>query len=235
MNNKPILDWAPHFDERSRNYPIREVIREASPRRRNKLWRVGPVTDQGSEGACVGHGWTTEALATPVAVDLNRISADVPRIPNSFAQYIYESAKKVDYWPGEDYSGTSVLGGAKAMQSVGLLKEYRWAFSIQDVIDSILTKSPVVLGMNWYEGMYEAPNGVLSVSGPLVGGHCLTAVGYSVEYKGLGGEDTIILRNSWGPSWGKNGLAEIKVSELEALLMDNGEACVPTKRSYGRG
>lgn len=234
MDEKPILDWKPSFDERSKNYPVRALIGE-SPRRRNKLWRVGPVTDQGKEGACVGHAWTTEALSTPVAVDLERMAADVPTDPDSFAQHIYKAAQHLDVWDGEDYSGTSVHAGVKAMRDVGLVKEYRWAFSITDVIDSILSKSPVVLGVKWYSGMYEAPNGVLTVSGDLVGGHAITAVGYSVQYKDLGGEDTIILRNSWGPDWGNNGLAEIKVSELEALLMDNGEACIPTRRSYGRG
>jgi hypothetical protein len=119
------------------------------------------------------------------------------------------------------------------MQTFGLLKEYRWAFSMDEMIDGLISKGPVVLGIPWHQGMYEAPNGVLRVSGEMVGGHCILAVGYRVNSVKAGGKDTIILQNSWGPSWGINGLAEIAVDELYSLLR-NGEACLPIKRSFGR-
>lgn len=227
------FNWAPAFDEQSRSFPIRGAIAER-PKKRNKLWRTGPVLDQGREGACVGFAWAAEALSTPVSVDLSRMKATVPQDPNKFAQFVYEQAKILDPWPGEDYEGTSVHAGVKALRSLGLAKEYRWAFHIDDVVDAILTKGPAVLGIYWYEGMYDAPNGVLEVSGDTVGGHSIAAVGYTVNSPKLGGEDGIILQNSWGPDWGINGLAEIRVSELGKLLGDNGEACIISKRSYGR-
>lgn len=225
------LDWKPRFDERSRNFPISAKVRTAV-RRKNRLWKVGPILDQGEEGACVGFGWTAEALASPVRVDLNRLKARAPKEPNAFAQYLYRFAKTIDEYEGEDYDGTSVLAGAKSMQTFALLKEYRWAFSINEMIDGLIAKGPVVLGIPWYEGMYEAPNGVLKVSGENVGGHCILAVGYRVASPNAGGKDTVILQNSWGTSWGLNGLAEIEVSELEKLLKD-GEACLPISRRFG--
>lgn len=225
------LDWKPRFDERSRNFPVSAIVRKAV-RRKNKLWKVGPILDQGQEGACVGFGWTAEALATPVAVNLNKIKARAPKEPNAFAQYLYRFAKTIDEYEGEDYDGTSVLAGAKAMQTFSLLKEYRWAFTMDELIDGLIAKGPVVLGIPWYEGMYEAPNGVLKVSGENVGGHCILAVGYRVASPKAGGKDTVILQNSWGTSWGINGLAEIEVSEL-AKLVNEGEACLPISRKFG--
>lgn len=234
MNNEErTLDWAPHFDERSKNYPIRGAM-YGSTRKRNKLWRTGQILDQGREGACVGFGWTAEALSTPVSVDLNRVKADVPRDPTAFAHSLYKRAQQVDYWEGEAYEGTSVLAGAKTMQEYGLLREYRWAFGINDVVDAVLSRGPVVLGINWHYDMYWAPNGVVRPTGAVVGGHCLTAVGYRVKSEKLDGEDGIILQNSWGPDWGIDGLALIRVNELGNLLQAGGEACVPSKRSYGR-
>jgi hypothetical protein len=230
--NTPILDWEPRFDPKSKEYPIRATLRLAP--KRNKLWRVGPIMDQGNEGACVGFGWAAEAFSTPVPVSLSRMKTLVPQESNSFAKSVYVEAQKIDEWEGENYSGTSVLAGAKTMQSLRLLKEYRWAFSIDDVVDSVLSKGPVVLGIEWREGMYDAPNGVLTSFGAVVGGHCITAVGYRYKSEKLGGEDGIVLQNSWGIDWGINGLAVIKVSELAALLAKNGEACVPSKRSFGR-
>jgi len=234
MNNEDrVLDWAPRHDPRSRAFPVAAVIGER-PRRRNKLWRVGEILDQGFEGACVGFAWTAEALATPVAVDLNRVAANVPRSPTEYAQDIYRRAQFIDEWGGEDYEGTSVNAGAKISRANGIVKEYRWAFGIDDVVDAILTKGPVVLGIEWRYNMYWAPNGVLTPSGPVVGGHSLLAVGYVVKSEKLGGEDGIILQNSWGKSWGTNGLAQIKVSALSDLLDNYGEAAVATRRSYGR-
>ena len=225
------LDWKPRFDDRSRNFPISAVMRKA-PKRKNKMWKVGQILDQGQEGACVGFGWTAEALASPVRVDLKRLKARAPKEPNAFAQYLYRFAKTIDEYEGEDYDGTSVLAGAKAMQTFALLKEYRWAFSFEEMLDGLIAKGPVVLGIPWYEGMYEAPNGVLKVSGENVGGHCILAVGYTVSSQKLGGRPSITLQNSWGKEWGINGLAEIEVSELEKLLRE-GEACLPISRKFG--
>jgi hypothetical protein len=233
MSETKTFNWKPTFDERSKDFPIRATIAER-PRRRNKLWRTGQVLDQGREGACVGFGWTADALSTPVSVDLSRVKASVPRDPTAFAHYIYQRAKVLDPWEGTDYEGTSVLAGAKAMREAGLIKEFRWCFGIDDVIDAVLTKGPVVLGIYWYESMYDAPEGIVSVSGKIVGGHCITAVGYKLAASSTTGEDCVILQNSWGPDWGKNGLAEIRVSQLDELLKNTGEACVPSKRSYGR-
>jgi hypothetical protein len=233
MSEEKTFNWKPTFDARSKAFPIRAAIPER-PKRRTKKWRNGVILDQGREGACVGFGWAAEALSTPVAVDLTRLKADAPEDPTAFAQAIYHRAKQIDWWDGEDYEGTSVLAGAKAMQELGLLKEYRWCFNIEDVIDAILVKGPVVLGIYWYESMYEAPNGILKVNGPIVGGHCITAVGFKLAKDSATGEDTVILQNSWGYSWGEWGLAEIRVSDLAALLRNDGEACVPSKRSYGR-
>ncbi len=233
VDNKPILNWAPRFDERSRNFPIRAVLKD-TVKRKNRKWRLGPILDQGREGACVGFGWTAEALATPVAVNLNKVAARVPRDPTQFALYTYNTAKKLDEWVGENYEGTSVLAGAKAMKSFGLLREYRWAFGIEDVADAVISKGPVVIGIPWYSDMYEAPLGVLTPGGEIVGGHCITVVGYRVADPRIGGEDGFLLQNSWGSSWGINGVAVIRKSDLAKLLKDNGEACVPTRRSYGR-
>lgn len=228
-----IFNWRPSFDARSLNYPIRGAV--PANVRRDKLWNVGPILDQGREGACVGFGWTAEALSTPTAVKLDRMAAPVPHEPNAFALNLYHTAQKLDDEPGEDYEGTSVLAGAKAMTQFGLLKEYRWALSIDDVINAIIHRGPVVLGIEWHQQMYDAPGGVLTLGGPVVGGHCITAVGYrTAKSSRISGEETIILQNSWGPDWGIHGLAEIRVSDVKALLSNQGEACVPYKRSYGR-
>jgi hypothetical protein len=231
-NIERTFDWHPHYDENSRSYPIRSML----PKVQNKtftLWQHGEILDQGSEGACVGFGWTAESLAGPVQVDLEKIDAPMPKEPNKFANYVYKEAQKIDQWPGEDYEGTSVLAGAKIMSRYGIIHQYRWAFGVMDIIGALMSQGPVVLGINWYEGMYQAPGGKLKISGNRVGGHCILAIGYNPSSQSFNGEETVILQNSWGKSWGVNGVAEMTIKDLERLVKEGGEACVPLVRGFG--
>lgn len=231
-NQNRVFDWAPLHDPRSRNFPIRGARPE--PRVKSKAWKVPDPLDQGYEGACVGYGWTHEALSTPVPVDLKRVKAiDIP-VGDTVAKRVYREAQKIDEWAGENYEGTSVNAGAKVMRTLGVLKEWRWAFGISDVIYGVLTTGPVVLGIPWFEDMYEAPDGIVRVGGPMVGGHCILARAVAERGRVFPDEDAVGWLNSWGPTYGKNGLAWIRASDLSNLLRQDGEAAVPFRRSYGR-
>lgn len=232
----PKLDWVPRHDPRSRDYPIRAAIGNAVPRR-SKKYTPGLTLDQRREGACVGFAWTGEALSTPVRVDLPKLAHRPANItqPDSLARWVYREALKIDEWDGEEDTGTSVLAGAKILKNrLGVLKEYRWAFNIDDLVDGLISTGPAVLGIPWLEDMYEAPNGVLTASGHEVGGHSILAYGYSMEDPRIDGENGVLLHNSWGEDWGVKGNAIIRETELAMLLAHQGEACIPTRRSYGR-
>lgn len=227
------FDWRPRHDPRSLQYGIREAVESLDIH--DVTWRNPPLAlNQGSEGACVGHAWVHEAQNTPIAVDFTE-TANTALPPQQLAFWVYEAAKDIDQWPGDDYAGTSVLAGAKVMQQLGLLNEYRWCFSVEDIRDALLTTGPVVLGVNWYDGMYQAPGGVLTVSGELVGGHSLIATAYRTPDKRFDDEPAFGLFNSWGPEFGLDGLCWISQSDLARLMAQSGEACVPVSRSYGRG
>lgn len=244
MSIERNLDWRSYHDPASRRYPMRSVLRAAALPRTYALWPTGPVLDQGEEGACVGHGWTNEATSEPVPVDFEAIDLGTddegypwPRDAQEFAFHLYFYCRRHDQWPGEDYSGTSVLAGAQAMQLLGLIPEYRWCFGIEDVIDTLVSPlgGPVVLGIVWKSGMYDAPNGELRATGHVVGGHCILAVGYDPEHEWEDGttSEAVALFNSWGEGWGIGGLAWIRCDELAGLLDADGEACVPVQRAYG--
>jgi len=232
-----VLDWKSRHDPRSLEHPVRTLL-HFKPKPKRRLWLPGPILDQGTEGACVGHGWTNELTASPVRVDLQaaKLAEGWPRQPQPFAFYLYQWCKRHDEFAGEDYDGTSVLTGAQAMKQLGLIESYRWAFTVADIVDSILIAGPVVLGIAWHESMYDAPGGEVAVAGDVVGGHCLLAIGYEPTHIFLDGTagPAIALLNSWGPTWGKQGVAWIKQADLVKLLRNQGEACVPVHRSFGR-
>ena len=226
---KRTFDWRPVFDERSKEYGVRKLLGTKPIEKQAIFWSEGTVLDQGSEGACVGFGWMAEVIASPMQPD----EQPTEYLGNSLAQFYYEEAKKIDEWPGEDYSGTSVLAGAKVMKRQGFISEYRWCFSIEDIMDTIVKRGPVVVGVPWYSSMYKTnSSGLTSISGNKVGGHCLVITGYDPAMK-IGSQTLEVFRwrNSWGKEYGKNGSGYIKVSDLRRLFEEGGEACVPVLRN----
>lgn len=219
MIDPPVLDRIPFFDPRSRQYPVRSVM-QAPRRRRKRLWTPRPdPLDQGREGACVGFAWSTELATTPRP----------HTVTNASALALYDEARTQDKAMGNDWpQGASVLGGAKACAADGTIRRYYWAFGVQDVVDALVVKGPVVLGINWYQAMYETDaNGLVRVDGPLVGGHAITATGFWPDHP-LFRTDVVVWTNSWGEDYGVGGTGYIPVSSLAILLDKGGEACVPT-------
>jgi len=95
--------------------------------------------NQGQEGACVGF-----AAARMMAL-LNRRRYD--------ARELYLAAQRVDDWPGENYSGTSVRAGLDVLRQRGPMRVrgshvtgphkqdgievFRWATSVPDILASM--------------------------------------------------------------------------------------------------
>jgi len=230
----PRLGRLPSFDPRSYGYPVRallaQAVGDAKPALRSFTWQVGPVLDQGNEGACVGFSHSSRVMSDP---DRDR------SIDNAYARTVYREAQRIDEWPGEDYEGTSVLAGAKVLASRGEYESYWWAFGIDDALRSIGYLGPNVLGIYWLESMFRPrPSGLLEVSGRIAGGHAILARGVRLKARlpgeGLEPIEVVRLRNSWNQSWGVNGDAYIRVEDLERLLKADGDCCVPVEPGQRR-
>lgn len=229
-NQDRVFDRFVHYDERSKAFGLSATIPTPVDRSRKRVWTPGPLLDQGREGACVGFGTSGELGATPTKVPVD----------NSFALNLYAEAQKVDRAEGRNYSsGATVLAGMKAAKNLGLIREYRWAgvedrSVTDDVIDALLRHGPVVIGIVWKDGMYDtSPDGLVDITGSVVGGHCIYVHGWWPNHPKFG--DVFVWQNSWGPYYGMTdpagvptGRGFVKAADLEALLKDDGEAVVPT-------
>lgn len=208
-----VLDYIPRLIAANKDHRI-----ELSPAETSIFWNPGKVLDQGREGACVGFGTTGEYGASPVR----------GTISDYLALQVYRRAKEIDEFEGVDYEGTSVRAGMLVGREKGWWDGFKWAFSI-DELKAALRLGPVVLGVDWYESMYDAPKGIVTISGEKVGGHCILLTGYSPNYNRRG--PAFRLRNSWGASWGTNGNAYISQKDLSMILFEaGGEAAVPIGR-----
>lgn len=254
----PRLDRLIEFDEESREYPIRTLkkgsteIGEKKPR--SYTWRIQApyLVDQGEEGACVGFSVVNELMARP-----SEVPFDAQSQADAFAEReVYHTAQHNDPWrgcylgqqcpiaPGPKMDGTSVLAGVKAAQSLGYFEEYRWSFSIRDLVLGLGRHGPAILGLWWFDTNYK-PNdkGRIGPRGRKVGGHAILARAVKIVWReGMTWEEHgwdavdmdasyVTIRNSWG-RWGKKGSgdAEVTLRDLDTWLRDDGEAVFMVKR-----
>ena len=178
----------------------------------HKRWPLWWHGDQGDTPMCVGYGWHGLLRAYP------HLQRDPMPIP------LYHAAQLNDEFRGEDYEGSSVRGGAKALKLAGKLTGYAWAFDLETVLNWIGNHGPVVLGTDWFDGMMTADaTGLVVPSGDLAGGHAYVAIGYDDP------SHRLLCQNSWGKDWGLNGRFFLHYDDAEALIATNGEACTPTE------
>lgn len=231
ITNGRTLDRQYREDWRSMNYRTL-VTAEQKKKLRSYSWACDTYLDQGNDGACVGHGYAHEAAAKP----------KVRTATSDLAFALYHEAQKLDTWEGEAYSGTSVLAGAQAYVARKYAGEYRWCLDMEDLITSVGYLGPVVIGVNWYEGMFSTDSsGYVHVSGDIAGGHCVLVRGVRVvllDPKGLSTLDNVdrekssfLIHNSWGKGWGAMGSCRISIADMQKLMDEQGDFCIVSKRT----
>lgn len=200
-----------------------------------------PILDQGNLGSCTGNA-ATGALGTDsagrtattsvtisaagAAASHGLFTAGVHVLDEDFAVALYSLASVLDgvsgQYPPTD-TGSTGIGVAKALKALGLASGYTHAFSI-DALNSALQTGPVLIGINWYNSMFD-PKGdgqiVVDTTSGLAGGHELELDTYDAstgEYK---------VPNSWDTSWGVDGCGYFTTAALTTLLAQQGDVTVP--------
>jgi hypothetical protein len=215
-------------------YPLRAIM----PRMVDRVERVlsmpsayRPKYDQGEEGACTGFSASIQS------------SIRNHRYYDAF--WLYNEAKKIDDWPGEDYEGSSVRAALEVLLNVGHrrvfrgrsldpnptegIHAFRWAKTVDEVRTAISEGEPVVLGIDWPYDYYDP---ILigrewwlpPIDGRIAGGHAICCNGASDR------RQAVKLVNSWGSSYPLVWLPYDDLQRLIDGLEYPGEAAVVTDR-----
>jgi hypothetical protein len=154
------FDARPSTDPLNDQHLSRTVLPTQVPRRirswRGPYWRI----DQGPVGACVGFGWTVEAMSMPVIV---RPQPNTKAAAEAFALDRYHQSQLVDeYSDTPPAEGSSLNAGAKVMRSLGYITGWRWHRTVDDLIGGLITDGPQVTATPWHEAMFRPDdNGIV--------------------------------------------------------------------------
>jgi len=199
-----------------------------------------PVYDQGDLGSCTGN-----AIAAAVEFDL--MKQGKPAVAPS-RLFIYYNERLMEGDVGED-AGAQIHDGIKCIATYGVCAESLWPYNpsqftvkpsdaaytaaaqekalnyysvniaINDVKQALAQGYPIVIGMQVFdamEGQQVAETGNVPMPtnpNDSLGGHCVLVVGYDDVNQHL------IVRNSWGPSWGMSGYFTLPYGYVSYELM----------------
>ena len=206
----------------NRDYPLQPLLAAQPPVERitrdYRYWfQDNWWGDQGTYPHCVSFAWMAWLLDGPVTHYTTEPPYDLV--------VAYRWMQDNDYWPGNEYDGTSVRAGADWLVLQGYIGEYRVTTSADEVAHGILTVGPCVVGTDWHRDMTIPDEDVmLSPTGQLDGGHAWLINGYNRK------EGRFRMKQSWGRSWGRTGNAWISGENLQTLLDREGEAFFATEQ-----
>jgi hypothetical protein len=219
-----MVDFTPQFgrfenpDERDELFPVSALLPDPNPFITEKYWwDNGWWGNQQQTTECVAYSFMHWLEDGPVVQDAIR---NRPQ-PMFNTTKFYKACQERDPWPGTNYPGTSVRTGAKVLQELGIISEYRWATSAEEMAQTIIYLGPMVVGTRWTADMLKTtPTGLMRATGANMGGHAYLVNG--VDYV----KKLFRVKNSWGKEWGKNGHGFISFTDFDYLLSAGGEACI---------
>jgi hypothetical protein len=215
VEGKPLgrhVNWDP------RSLQFRVTPQPARALQTVRHQRILGILNQGSLGSCTGNAATGALGTSPV---FEGLMPDHPTLNEDLAVNIYSKATAIDpfggTYPPTD-TGSDGLSVAKVCQKMGLISGYLHATSLQGM-QTALQDTPVIIGINWYEGFDNTDaNGLVKVAGQVRGGHEVEVIAVDFE-NGL-----FEAVNSWGPGWGVNGHFLFSFDDMDRLLHEYGDS-----------
>jgi hypothetical protein len=224
-------------DERDNLFPMRMAVTMADvPLPDYMYWvKTSDVLAQDGIGACVGFAGAHLLRTSPVRRSRYKSSRAIDLVlPGSEGEfkrftcideedikadrmgfYLYARCKQKDNYNGE---GTWDRVLAQVMVEEGFAQTYLWAFERKELERWLLLKGPVLVGTNWYSGMFtpDPKSGRIKPTGSNEGGHEYMIRGYNRK-TGL-----VRVTNSWGETWGQRGEAWLSMDDLCDLVFNQG-------------
>lgn len=217
-----------------RDRPYQPHLRALAPAIYPKI--AFKVRNQGKDSSCTGY-----SLAHVIdAIRFREVTADLPQSVS--ARMLYEMAKRNDEWDGTAYEGSSIRGAIKGFYCNGVCSEakapdqpgvkdwtltyemakearelrlgayYRVQPDISDYHAALNEIGVIYASAQIHKNWFEPEGGKIVPGGDHAGGHAFAIVGYD--------DSGFWVLNSWGPEWGKDGIAHWEYGDWANTIMD---------------
>lgn len=210
-----------HHDPRNADFRIRAVappLHVATAGVTRRYWNdLGLWVDQGDTPVCTAAAvlhWREDGPVTtpgPAALSLDAM---------------YQRIRATDRADGRDYpeGGATSLALAKTAVALGWAGSYHWGYTLDELVQAVLTMGPVIVGTNWTESMFTPDDGVLHYTGAVVGGHEWIVNGVNLP------AERFRMKNSWSREWSLSGRAWVPFADMARLIADDGDVLVLRER-----
>lgn len=163
---------------------------------------------------CVGHTKLGFLTNSPVRSYPRHSVAQLNRL----AYQMYKDCQRNDEWPGENYSGTSVVAACRTMIRDGQIQRAGVTSSFDAMTAWKLRRGPLMMSLPWFEGCYRTDSrGFIRPTGRKVGGHAILDYGVSRWLTGY-------LKNSWGLGFGIRGTGYVAAADYRWWMRSGGRA-----------
>ncbi len=193
------------------------------------------ILDQKTEAACTGF-----ALAAVINYLNQQRGEDDKKVS---MRMLYEMAKRHDEWEGEAYSGSSCRGAIKGWYNMGVAEESFWSYEankpgnysvdaakdarsntvgayyrlnhrVSDFHAALNEAGVIYCSARVHQGWSQehVKDGIINDNNAFAGSHAFAIVGYD--------DQGFWVQNSWGESWGKDGLAIWTYEDWQKNIQD---------------
>lgn len=231
------LGWKPGRGTNPQKFRASAVLPKKLPERVDrKWWANGWWGDQGlntySSSECVIYSWEHAIHDGPVTPRKKRKINIVKPILDPTTAYI--EGQGIDGTdPNDKESGLTCYAGAEVFKRHGIIGEYRWGETVDEIVHWLLEVGPVLRGAPWYNDDFELrSNGLLLRTGGVAGGHQTKGDAANTD------SEIVWFKNSWSREWGnprsqhpsgsaERGFYAMSFDQIESDLRNDGaEYCM---------
>ena len=160
MEDHPrALGWTPGPED-DRDFLLSTFAPERPTLSGEEGWGWAGMNDlnQLSEGAC-----TSFSIGNAVNCEPRRSDID-----SDFCFDAYHATTERDEFPGDwntGQEGTSLRSAMQEWRRRRKISSFAFSYSVEEVVNWVLTRGPMCIGVRWYEGMDDPHGGERLVSG----------------------------------------------------------------------
>jgi hypothetical protein len=201
---------------------LEAVVRRATPIRSVQHVELQPVFNQGNIGDCTMNAGYGTLVTAPFGKPGQAPVTQATIVDGYRMETRLDDSQIPGHYEPDD-TGSTGAWSMTVLEQLGLIKKWHHARNFTTAL-RLLNLGAISAGVTWYNSQFTPDkNGLLIVdeASGVGGGHQVAITANDTDNR------RILIRNSWGPTWGLAGHAWLAWSDFSDLLDDGGDVVQP--------